>query len=93
MGYISVRVLTLGRGLQDGVLKQGQHVLPQAKAVMEILSGNNPLGKKYPFICVTNGGQSPPVSIPYSRLGPAQAHSVTHPAEQADLSSRNGVSV
>lgn len=25
---------------------------------MEILSGNNPLNKKYPFICVTNGGQS-----------------------------------
>ncbi|TKA55725.1 hypothetical protein B0A53_02861 [Rhodotorula sp. CCFEE 5036] len=42
----------------DGVLKQGQHVLPQAKAVMEILSGHNPLNKKYPFICVTNGGGS-----------------------------------
>ncbi|GAA5986125.1 hypothetical protein JCM10908_006420 [Rhodotorula pacifica] len=42
----------------DGVLKQGQHVLPQAKAVMEILSGNNPLNKRYPFICVTNGGGS-----------------------------------
>ena len=44
--------------IQDGVFKQGQHVLPQAKAVMEILSGHNPLNKKYPFICVTNGGQS-----------------------------------
>ncbi|GJN92455.1 hypothetical protein Rhopal_005485-T1 [Rhodotorula paludigena] len=42
----------------DGVLKQGEHVLPQAKQVMQILSGNNPLGKKYPFICVTNGGGS-----------------------------------
>ncbi|GAA5823187.1 hypothetical protein JCM11251_007515 [Rhodosporidiobolus azoricus] len=42
----------------DGVLKQGEHVLPQAKQVMQILSGNNPLKKKYPFICVTNGGGS-----------------------------------
>ncbi|CEQ42412.1 SPOSA6832_04222 [Sporobolomyces salmonicolor] len=40
----------------DGVLKQGQHVLPQAKQVMQILNGNNPLQKRYPFICVTNGG-------------------------------------
>ncbi|BGP50399.1 hypothetical protein JCM10450v2_006318 [Rhodotorula kratochvilovae] len=40
----------------DGVLKQGEHVLPQAKQVMQVLSGNNPLGKKYPFICLTNGG-------------------------------------
>ncbi|GAA5974993.1 hypothetical protein JCM11641_006794 [Rhodosporidiobolus odoratus] len=42
----------------DGVLKQGEHVLPQAKQVMQILSGNNPLKKKYPFICLTNGGGS-----------------------------------
>ncbi|GAA5898437.1 hypothetical protein JCM6882_007775 [Rhodosporidiobolus microsporus] len=42
----------------DGVLKQGERVLPQAKQVMQILSGNNPLKKKYPFICVTNGGGS-----------------------------------
>ncbi|GAA6029184.1 hypothetical protein JCM8097_001641 [Rhodosporidiobolus ruineniae] len=42
----------------DGVLKQGEHVLPQAKQVMQILSGHNPLKKKYPFICVTNGGGS-----------------------------------
>lgn len=43
----------------DGVLKQGQHVLPQAKQALKILAGDNPLGKKYPFICVTNGGVSP----------------------------------
>ncbi|GAA5876931.1 hypothetical protein JCM8547_006313 [Rhodosporidiobolus lusitaniae] len=42
----------------DGVLKQGEHVLAEGKQVMQILSGNNPLGKKYPFICVTNGGGS-----------------------------------
>ncbi|GAA5891257.1 hypothetical protein JCM8208_002562 [Rhodotorula glutinis] len=40
----------------DGVLKQGQNVLPQAKQALQILSGNNPLGKKYPFLCITNGG-------------------------------------
>lgn len=42
----------------DGVLKQGSHVLPQAKAVLQILSGNNPLKRRYPFLCVTNGGGS-----------------------------------
>lgn len=47
----------------DGVLKQGEHVLPQAKQVMQILAGNNPLGKKYPFICVTNGGPLPSPSL------------------------------
>lgn len=42
----------------DGVLKQGSHVLPQAKAVLQVLSGNNPLKRAYPFLCVTNGGGS-----------------------------------
>ncbi|BGP26418.1 cardiolipin synthase [Rhodotorula toruloides] len=42
----------------DGVLKQGSHVLPQAKAVLQVLSGNNPLKRRYPFLCVTNGGGS-----------------------------------
>ncbi|GAA6021587.1 hypothetical protein JCM11491_000267 [Sporobolomyces phaffii] len=42
----------------DGVLKQGQHVLPQALKVMKVLNGENRLGKRYPFICVTNGGGS-----------------------------------
>lgn len=41
---------------QDGVLKQGEKVLPQARAALHILSGNNHLKKKYPFILVTNGG-------------------------------------
>lgn len=41
---------------QDGVLKQGAHVLPQAKEALQILSGNNPLKRKFPFILVTNGG-------------------------------------
>lgn len=52
------------------MLKQGPHVLPQAKAVMEILSGHNPLNKKYPFICVTNGGQSanPMLRFPVARI-------------------------
>ncbi|GAA5876908.1 hypothetical protein JCM16303_006332 [Sporobolomyces ruberrimus] len=40
----------------DGVLKQGQHVLPQALKVMKVLNGENNLKKKYPFLCVTNGG-------------------------------------
>ncbi|GAA5827990.1 hypothetical protein JCM5353_002864 [Sporobolomyces roseus] len=40
----------------DGVLKQGQHVLPQALKVMKVLNGENKLNKKYPFLCLTNGG-------------------------------------
>ncbi|GAA5825149.1 hypothetical protein JCM10212_006274, partial [Sporobolomyces blumeae] len=42
----------------DGVLKQGQHVLPQALKVMKVLNGENRLNRKYPFICLTNGGGS-----------------------------------
>ncbi|SCV71488.1 BQ2448_3076 [Microbotryum intermedium] len=42
----------------DGVLKQGSHVLPQAKRALAILSGQNPLSQKFPFICLTNGGGS-----------------------------------
>ena len=47
-----------GRRQQDGVLKQGSHVLPQALKVMRVLNGENKLNRKYPFICVTNGGGS-----------------------------------
>lgn len=42
------------------MLKQGEHVLPQAKEALQILTGSNPEGKHYPFIFVTNGGTSGP---------------------------------
>ncbi|SCZ89264.1 BZ3500_MvSof-1268-A1-R1_Chr1-1g01067 [Microbotryum saponariae] len=42
----------------DGVLKQGSHVLPQAKRTLAVLSGQNKLSQKFPFICLTNGGGS-----------------------------------
>ncbi|KDE09526.1 HAD-superfamily subfamily IIA hydrolase [Microbotryum lychnidis-dioicae p1A1 Lamole] len=42
----------------DGVLKQGSHVLPQAKRTFAVLSGQNKLSQKFPFICLTNGGGS-----------------------------------
>ncbi|KAL8283725.1 hypothetical protein RQP46_005520 [Phenoliferia psychrophenolica] len=42
----------------DGVLKQGENVLWQARAALQILSGENGTGKKYPFLLVTNGGGS-----------------------------------
>ncbi|BGP18599.1 hypothetical protein JCM10213_004232 [Rhodosporidiobolus nylandii] len=42
----------------DGVLKQGQHVLEEGRQVMQILNGNNPMRRKFPFICLTNGGGS-----------------------------------
>lgn len=38
------------------MLKQGEHVLPQAKEALQILTGSNPERKHYPFIFVTNGG-------------------------------------
>ena len=41
------------RNAQDGVLKQGERVLPQALEVMRILTGDNKKGKKYPFILVS----------------------------------------
>lgn len=31
-------------------------MLPEAKEILQILHGNNRLGQKFPFICVTNGG-------------------------------------
>lgn len=40
------------RHAQDGVLKQGERVLPQALEVMRILTGHNKKGIKYPFILV-----------------------------------------
>ncbi|PLW45232.1 hypothetical protein PCANC_05830 [Puccinia coronata f. sp. avenae] len=43
----------------DGVLKQGSHVLPQAKKALSILNGNNPSQKCFPFILCTNGGGIP----------------------------------
>ncbi|KAH9454849.1 hypothetical protein Pst134EB_033493 [Puccinia striiformis f. sp. tritici] len=43
----------------DGVLKQGTHVLPQAKKALAILNGDNPSQKSFPFILCTNGGGVP----------------------------------
>jgi len=43
----------------DGVLKQGNHVLPQAKKALAILNGNNSSKKCFPFILCTNGGGIP----------------------------------
>ncbi|WWC71613.1 TIGR01456 family HAD hydrolase [Kwoniella pini CBS 10737] len=45
----------------DGVLKQGHHnVLPQAKRVLELLSGSDGrLPKPIPFLLITNGGGVP----------------------------------
>lgn len=40
----------------DGVLKQGEYVLPEAKEALQILSGKNKFGRSYPFILNTNGG-------------------------------------
>ncbi|WOO77237.1 putative CDP-alcohol phosphatidyltransferase class-I family protein [Vanrija pseudolonga] len=41
----------------DGVLKQGKHVLPQAKRVMRLLSGQDGrLSAPVPFLLMTNGG-------------------------------------
>ncbi|KAM0748710.1 HAD-superfamily hydrolase [Meredithblackwellia eburnea MCA 4105] len=42
----------------DGVLKQGENVLPRAKEALQILIGKNHLNKSYPFLLVTNGGGS-----------------------------------
>ncbi|KAK8854859.1 TIGR01456 family HAD hydrolase [Kwoniella newhampshirensis] len=45
----------------DGVLKQGHHnVLPQAKRVLQLLSGSDGrLSKPIPFLLITNGGGVP----------------------------------
>ncbi|EIW67341.1 hypothetical protein TREMEDRAFT_33906, partial [Tremella mesenterica DSM 1558] len=41
----------------DGVLKQGEHVLPQARRILKLLSGqNDTLPKPVPFLLLTNGG-------------------------------------
>ncbi|KAK4057079.1 hypothetical protein OIO90_001979 [Microbotryomycetes sp. JL221] len=42
----------------DGVLKQGEHVLPRAKQALKLLTGHNKINQHFPFICVTNGGGS-----------------------------------
>ncbi|OCF37871.1 HAD hydrolase [Kwoniella heveanensis BCC8398] len=48
-------------GSQDGVLKQGHHnVLPQAKRVLKLLSGQDGrLEMPIPFLLITNGGGVP----------------------------------
>ncbi|KAK9896258.1 HAD-superfamily subfamily IIA hydrolase [Cystobasidium minutum MCA 4210] len=40
----------------DGVLKIGEKVLPQGHKALQILSGDNKLSRRFPFILVTNGG-------------------------------------
>lgn len=38
------------------MLKTGKTVLPAARRAIDLLEGNNPLGKKVPYIFITNGG-------------------------------------
>lgn len=40
----------------DGVLKVGEKVLPEGREALRILSGENKLSRRFPFILVTNGG-------------------------------------
>ncbi|RKP05016.1 HAD-like domain-containing protein, partial [Thamnocephalis sphaerospora] len=40
----------------DGVLIKGSKVLPPTRKMLQFISGENPLGIKVPFICLTNGG-------------------------------------
>lgn len=40
----------------DGVLKAGNTVLDAARRALAILEGNNPLGRRVPYIFITNGG-------------------------------------
>lgn len=49
---------------QDGVLKQGDRVLPQALEVLRMLTGENPKGKKYPFILASLLLSPPLVGLP-----------------------------
>lgn len=40
----------------DGVLKAGNTVLDAARRALAILEGGNPLGRRIPYIFITNGG-------------------------------------
>ncbi|SPO06394.1 probable phosphatase [Cephalotrichum gorgonifer] len=40
----------------DGVLVQGDDLIPEARTVMEVLNGDNELGIKIPYILLTNNG-------------------------------------
>ncbi|KDN40782.1 HAD-superfamily hydrolase [Tilletiaria anomala UBC 951] len=40
----------------DGVLKAGPHVLPCAKRALRILDGANSLGRRFPYLFITNSG-------------------------------------
>ncbi|WFD34104.1 hypothetical protein MCUN1_000936 [Malassezia cuniculi] len=40
----------------DGVLKHGEHVLPEAHRAIQMLEGKNPWNRRVPYIFVTNGG-------------------------------------
>ncbi|PWN36143.1 HAD-superfamily hydrolase [Meira miltonrushii] len=40
----------------DGVLKAGEHVLPQARRALAMLEGKNAKNAKIPYIFITNGG-------------------------------------
>lgn len=40
----------------DGVLKQGEKVLPEALRTIRMLEGDNPWKQKVPYIFITNGG-------------------------------------
>ncbi|KAG8829156.1 hypothetical protein FRC18_009508 [Serendipita sp. 400] len=43
----------------DGVLTQGSNALPQAKRILNYLSGYNPWKLNFPFVLITNGGGKP----------------------------------
>ncbi|GAA5897469.1 uncharacterized protein JCM6883_006710 [Sporobolomyces salmoneus] len=47
-----------GRLGQDGVLKQGSHVLPAALKALRVLNGENHLRKRWTTVLCTNGGGS-----------------------------------
>ncbi|KAJ8654429.1 TIGR01456 family HAD hydrolase [Lichtheimia ornata] len=40
----------------DGVLVKGKRTIPQAKKALQMLNGDNPSGRRVPFVLLTNGG-------------------------------------
>lgn len=43
----------------DGVLKQGENVLPEARRAIKLLDGDNQWNQKVPYVFITNGGGKP----------------------------------
>ncbi|KAI7852373.1 HAD-like domain-containing protein [Circinella umbellata] len=40
----------------DGVLIKGKRTIPEARSAIQMLNGDNALGRKVPFVLLTNGG-------------------------------------